>query len=431
MHRAISTGEARRGYAEPLVLSVSEEEGMRMALSGTEAGVAWLDNFSTGDRTLATRLLDAFVLDSWTIARASLLELVRTEIGLAGSAGTVWVLPAMDSGDIRRAKTIGRFEPLTAFQNFEPGMDIPSMPGSEGLIGHLLRDIQGKGVLPPSAPISKLRQKRVRTIIVVSDTIETGGQVGKYIQALLRNPTLKSWRSFHWIKVVVVAYAVSRDGERAISDHVFVDSLRFVRHAPTIQSLPWTSQDIEAALRLCVDYGYGTDRLGYGDHGGLFGFQDRVPNTVPRIFRQRDGDWAPLFAGGGGRQVTSGMIRELASSSEMPVAHDEIVAAVRQERLSISIRKHQRESNRDVLAALALLRTSPQRVDILGIALNMTQVEVEGLMAYLRTQGWIDHTHNLTESGIAELAAGKRKPRRVEPRRTDVNPVPYYPESLR
>ena len=44
------------------------------------------------------------------------------------------------------------FEPLTAFENFEPGMDIPSMPGSEGLIGHLIRDVQGKGVLSPNAP---------------------------------------------------------------------------------------------------------------------------------------------------------------------------------------------------------------------------------------------------------------------------------------
>lgn len=402
-----------------------------MALSDTEAGIAWLNNFPSGDRNLATRLLDAFVLDSWTNARASLLDLVRTEIGMAGSAGTVWVLPAMDAGDIRRANMIAKSEPLTAFHNFEPGMDIPVLPGSEGLVGHLLRDVQGAGVLPPSASLSFLRQKRVRTIVVVSDTIETGGQVGKYIQALLRNATLKSWRSLHWIKMVVVAHAVSRDGEQAMSEIAFVDRLRFVRRAPTIQSLPWSSHDIDAAIKLCTDYGQGTDRLGYGDHGGLFGFQDRVPNTVPRIFRQRGGDWAPLFAGGGGRQVTSAMIRELAGSSESAVAHDEIVAAVRQERLSVSIRKHQRESNRDVLAALALLRASPQRAAILGNALNMTQAEVEGLMEYLLAQGWIDSANNLTGRGVSELAAGKRKSRRVEPRQTAADQAPYYPESLR
>lgn len=402
-----------------------------MALSDTEAGVAWLDNFPAVDRSLATRLLDAFVLDSWTTARASLMDLVRTEVDLARNTGTVWALPAMDAGDIRRANAIQKIDPLSAFRNFEPGMDIPSMPGSEGLIGHLLRDIQGKGVLPPSAPISELRQKRVRTIIVVSDTIETGGQVGKYIQALIRNPTLKSWRSFRWIKVVVAAYAVSREGKRAISEHSSVDSLRFTRHAPTIQSLPWTTKDIEAALRLCRKYGHGTGPLGYGNHGGLFGFQDRVPNTTPKIFRQRRDGWVPLFSGNDGRQVTGGLISELARSSETQVAHDDIVAAVRQERLSFSIRKPQRESNRDVLTALALLRASPQRSEILGVGLNMTQHEVEGLLAYLLRQEWIDDTHNLTERGKGELAAGRRKPRRVERRQTAVNPSPYYPESLR
>lgn len=402
-----------------------------MALSDTEAGVAWIDNFLRDDRELAKRLLDAFVLDSWTSARASLLELLRAEIDSLAGTGPVWVLPAMDSGDIRLAKGLPKLERLTAFENFEPGMDIPSMPGSEGLIGHLIRDVQRKGVLPPKAPISELRDKRVRTIIVVSDTIETGGQVAKYVQALLRNRTLKSWRSFRWIRIFVLAYAVSKQGEQAITALPQVDRLRFARQAPTISSLPWPRHDIEAALALCVRYGHGKGPLGYGDHAGLFGFQERVPNTVPRIFRQHDSDWAQLFVGEGGRQVPSGIIHELASNSEARVAHDEIVAAVRQERLSLSIRKQQRASNRDILATLALLRASPERANILGIAMDMTQAETEGLLAYMMAQGWIDGDHRVTVSGIAELAAGKRKPRRVEPRQAGESSTPYYPESLR
>ena len=402
-----------------------------MALSDTEAGVAWIDNFLPDDRELARRLLDAFVLDSWTSARASLLELIRTEIDSVRNAGPVWVLPAMDSGDIRRARELNMVESIIAFENFEPGMNIPSMPGSEGLIGHLIRDVQQVGVLPPQASISELRDKRVRTIIVVSDTIETGGQVAKYVKSLLRNATMRSWHSFGWIRLIVLAYAVSSEGERVIATLPQVDSLRFVRQAPTINSLAWARKDTEAARALCVRYGHGAGRLGYGDHAGLFGFQDRVPNTVPRIFRQHRSDWAALFTGNGGRQVPSGMIRELGSSSEVPVAHEGIVAAVRQERLAISIRKQQRASNRDILAALALLRVSPERVTILGSALNMTQAETAGLLKYMTTQGWIDGLHNLTVNGIAELAAGKRKPRRVAPRQVSENVTPYYPESLR
>lgn len=402
-----------------------------MALSDTEAGVAWIDNFRAEDRELARRLLDSFVLDSWTSARASLLELVQTEIDSALRAGPVWVLPAMDSGDIRQAYELPSVEPLTAFQNYEPGMNIPSMPGSEGLIGHLLRDVQGEGVLSPKAPISELRKRRIRTIFVVSDTVETGGQVAKYVTSLLRNPTLKSWRSFGWIELVVLTYAMSREGQRVITAAHDIDSLQFIRRAPTIDSLSWARKDVEAARDLCARYGFGKTPLGYGGHAGLFGFQDRVPNTVPQVFRQRGSGWVPLFAGKGGRQVPSDLIRELIGSAPIPVSHDQVVAAARQERLAISIRKQQRTSNRDILVALALLRTSSARASMLTGALGMTQAEVTRLLDYMTKQGWLDSGYNVTASGIAELAAGKRKPRRVEPRKTNEIALPYYPWSLR
>lgn len=402
-----------------------------MTLSDTEVGSLWLENFAREDRQLARKLLDAFALDSWTSARARLLDLLRTEISTAQKTGTVWVIPAMDTGDIRSANHLHQNEPLVAFENFEPGMDIPSMPGSEGLIGHLLRDVQGKGVLSSTTPISVLRNKKLRTIIMVTDTIETGAQVAKYVRALLRNPTLKSWRSFHWIELKIVAYAVSREGEKALSHLGNLDSLRFIRRAPTIRSLPWPTDTIADAISLCRRYGRGPAVLGYGDQASLFGFQDRVPNTVPRIFRQTGADWAPLFEGRGGRLVPTGVIGELLDSSEAPVAHDDVVAAVRQERLSISIHKQQRESNRDILAALALLRASPERASLLGLALDLTQAEVSALLDYLVSQGWTSDSHSLTQSGIAELAAGKRKLRRVERRPSPVNPQPYYPESLR
>jgi hypothetical protein len=402
-----------------------------MTLSNTEAGAMWIENFPRPDRQLARKLLDAFVLDSWTSARALLLDLLRSEIRSAQSAGTVWVIPAMDAGDICRANGLNQSEKLIAFENFEPGMGIPSMPGSEGLVGHLLRDVQGNGVLPPTMPLSALRKNRLRTIIIVTDTIETGGQVAKYAQALLRNSTLNSWKSFGWIKFRAVAYAVSREGEQVLSHSTTVDTIRFVRRAPTIRSLPWPTGDIKEAISFCLRHGRGSSPLGYGEQAGLFGFQDRVPNTVPRIFRQNVPNWSPLFEGPSGRLVPTGMISELFGTSEMPVAHDELVAAVRQERLSISINKQQRESNRDVLTALALLRASPDRATLLGLALGLSQAEVSSLLDYLVSQGWITASHVLTQSGITELAIGKRKIRRVEHKPSPSNLPPYYPESLR
>ncbi|MGP5523683.1 phosphoribosyltransferase-like protein [Glutamicibacter arilaitensis] len=401
-----------------------------MKLSDTEAGAQWLLNFRSEDRQMARKILGAFVLDSWTSARASLLDLVRREISRVKKEGPVWAIPVMDSGDIRRAMKLKDDIPLIAFENFEPGMDIPSTPGSEGLIGHLLRDVQGKGVLQPTDSLSTLRTRRVRTILVVTDTIETGNQVAKFVQALLANRTLKSWKSFGWIKIRVVSYAVSKVGVERLSLVNAVDAVNFVRSAPTIYSLPWPAADINQAIDVCTRNGQGRDLLGYGEQASLFGFQDRVPNTIPRIFRQSGEDWSPLFEGKGGRLVPTDMISELLKSTPTDIAHNEVVAAVRQERLSTSINKQLRESNRDILVALSLLRVSSNAVHLVEVALGQSHSEVLKLLDYLVSQGWVTATYQLTHAGISELAASKRKPRRVK---TDVSPPSfeyYYPESL-
>ena len=135
---------------------------------------------------------------------------------------------------------------------------------------------------------AELRDRRMRAIIVVSDTLETGGQVAKYVKSLLRNPTLKSWRSFGWINVVVLAYAVSKEGEELVTALPQIDTLKYIRRAPSIESLAWATKDVEAARELCPSVTRrGSARLGFGDHAGLFGFQDRVPNTVPEFSTAR------------------------------------------------------------------------------------------------------------------------------------------------
>lgn len=402
-----------------------------MRLSETLRGIVWLGNFSERDRPLAARLLDAMVLDGWTRARADLLDMLRRVIAHADPDGAVWILPLMDEGDIRRANRTPKGELLTAFENFEPSMPIPSLPGSEGLIGHVLRDVEGSRIVPVTASLSELSSAHVRTIVLVTDTIETGSQVVKYVRALLRNKTLRSWRSSGWIKFAVVSYAASVEGAAKVRASKVVEVLEYVRQAPTLRSLPWSAPDIERAVGLCTRYGQGGAPLGYQSQGGLFGFQDRVPNTVPRIFRQTGPEWKSLFTGGGGRQVPTNLIRELPDASDVGVPYDEVVADARQERLALSISKQQRNSNRDILAALSLLRLSPRRADALGVALSLEKSQVDNLLDYLRAQGWITSSNDLTDAGVGELIAGKRKPRRVTGASIANGDRPYYPDSLR
>lgn len=402
--------------------------GSRMKLTETESGQAWLENFPAADKNRASRLLEAFVLVGWTEARLRLLELLQQVISEHEATGPAWVLPIMDQGDIARTAELGPGEHPTALVNFSPGAPIPALPGSEGLVGHLLRDVQGPGVLPPESPLPELARRRVRTILIVTDLSESGAQAVQFADCLTRNRTIRSWRSFGWIRIIVVSYAMSVDAERRLMDAPSIDDARFVRRAPAIRNLPWPTSEIEASLDLCRRYARGNARLGFADHGGLFGFQDRVPNTVPRMFRQRWQNWTPLFDD---RRVPPALASELGFAVAPTPGNSDLLRTLRQERIRSAIGRQQHPGNRVVIAALAGLLTPSQRIDALDGSGNLSQDERRDLLRYLETQGWVGPDGAVTLQGRVELQEAKRKQRRVDTNVPPPDPKDYYPVSLR
>lgn len=268
----------------------------------------------------------------------------------------------------------------------------------------------------------------MRTVVLVTDTIDTGSQVHAFLSSLLRNRTLRSWHSFGWIQFVTVTYAMSKPATVRLSKALTPSGTRFVRAAPTIRDLPWKKTEICNALDLCTDFAKGKDRLGYGEHAGLFGFQERVPNTVPKIFWQKRKDWSPLFEN---RQAPPDIADAVTSVIGSRVTRSELLTAVQQQRLSVSIAKQQSVANRDVLSALSILLVSPGATHSLGVALGKSQAEIESLLTYLYSQGWTSPSHDVTAAGRAELRGGKRKRRRVETKVLPPDRSPYYPSTLR
>lgn len=82
-----------------------------------------------------------------------------------------------------------------------PPLDHPftPIPGSEGLVGNLIRDVIGRKPRFNRAAyyrtVEKLRQHRVRTLLFVDDYSGTGDQIINYVDAWMHNPTVKSWHS--------------------------------------------------------------------------------------------------------------------------------------------------------------------------------------------------------------------------------------------
>lgn len=399
-----------------------------MKLSETGRGSKWLQNFSVDDRPTANRLIDSLVLVGWDQARLELLQLASEVIAESRQEGPIWVLSVLDGDDIRKRRNLGPDDALIAFENYSPGEDIGPLPGSEARIGHLIRDLRGKNIHTPNATLDELRLAQIRTVLILTDDIESGSQAVGFLDSLYRNKTIKSWRSFGWISVVIAAYAVSPVAEKRLLDHPLVDQVRFHTTAPAIGSLPWSQRDIEEALRICKAYGRGKRPLGYGKHAGLFGFWDRVPNTVPSVFTRTGSNWHSLFDH---RKVPVDLQDDLLGVPPPEVIHQDLLEAVRQARLSTSITKQLRQSNKNVLTALALATRTTLGSTVLSSSLGKPQEETQALLHYLKSQGWIDNQGELTSDGHLELEASKRHPRAVNTVSPKSDPNPYYPGSLR
>ena len=404
---------------------------MSKKLSETGRGLSWLENFPDESRAIATQLLDALLLVSWSDARIELKSRLEAvfQLSMGRREGPAWVLPVMADEDTRQIANLASSIDPAAFDNYLPASGISSTPGSEGAVGNLVRDSVLRDAIGPKTNIEELRSRRVRTVILVTDLVESGSQVEDFAASLLRNKTLRSWKSGRWIQIWVVAYAMSQAAQDKLRGSPHIDDIFFVTSAPSIDSLPWPPHSIEEARLLCIRHARkGADAMGYKGHGGLFAFQERPPNTSPAIFRQTGKDWSPLFEG---RRTPRDLQHELRNVSVPETNHAMTLTAVHQHRLSVSIERQFRPENQALLTTLALLLRDPTAKAKIGSTLSLTQSAAEGVFAYLHRMSWVTEDGVVTELGRAELRAGKRGIRQVEKRVRPAPGEPYYPSSLR
>jgi hypothetical protein len=335
----------------------------------------------------------------------------------------------MADEDTRQIANLASSISPTAFDNYLPASGVSSTPGSEGAVGNLVRDSVLRYAIGPNTNIEELRSRRVRTVILVTDLVESGSQVEDFAASLLRNKTLRSWKSGRWIQIWVVAYAMSQAAQDRLRASPHIDDIFFVTGAPSIESLQWPRPSIEEARLLCTSHARKkADAMGYKGHGGLFAFQERPPNTSPAIFRQTGKDWSPLFEG---RRIPRDLQNELKDVSRPETTHAITLTAAHQHRLSVSIERQFRPDNQVLLTALALLLRDPTAKARIGSALSIGQSAADGVFAFLHRMTWVTGNGVVTQLGRAELRSGKRGIRQVEKRVRPASREPYYSSSLR
>lgn len=405
-----------------------------MLLSETSSGRDWLANFGQSDLEAAAALLNGlrFVgLDALRNELIAQLEVLRAAEEIAEPA---LLLSERKLKDLEGGAHLDK-KTAVAYVDFHPGGKISSTAGSEGIIGIALRNFAVAGTddpespwIPPDAPLERLRDRRCRSIVLVTDYCGTGNQVSILVDTLARNKTIKSWRSLKLVKIHVLAFAASTIALRALDAHPFVDTVHTVEAAPTLDTAPWPKKLKEEIVDLCRREsrikGYS---LGFQDSGGLLATGRRAPNNLPAIFWQETEDWSPLFPK---REVTPEVAADLSgyqASESLPA----LAARLGQPRVSRNQRlEYMRPASRELLRALLAVHRSAKTPAELAAALATPVAKAETLLGTLHRFGFIDEEFRITPGGRGELLAQKRALRRTTANLKGSDAT-YYPHSLK
>lgn len=411
-----------------------------MRPSDTERGKEWLTNFLPEDRTVAEALVNSISFTSLSSMRAGLVTYLSNSIPAGTIQQPAVLIPALSIEDIHAAtsgsSSQGAADPPShhvAYETFAVGGPIPALPGSEGFIGNLLRDLTGRrngpdGWLNPNTSLEELRQLRCRSIVIVTDYAGSGNQLAEYARTFARNRTVRSWRSGDLVQIHAVTYAASTTAVQAL-ERAPIDRLHWVVAAPTFGERPWSAELRSKIEQLCIRTARRRrDALGFHDSKGLFATEAGAPNNLPWVLRNKGVSWKPFFEG---RTVPPDLVAELGDYEPQWTATD-LASVTRQERLAhaLDARPPTRRSSRQILQLLAHLANGEWDDVSLASKLGATAASLDQLKATLLQLALVDADLRLTSRGQVELANGKRAARAVVDKPTS-HSGDYYPSSMR
>lgn len=162
--------------------------------------------------------------------------------------------------------------------------------GSEAFISNIITNLsrayKRKIVLQgqQSPPISLLRSKKCKAIILVDDMIGSGKRTSDFIEAFYHHRTIKSWVSGHKLDLHVVSFMGSKQGLEYLKYWEKKARVKISNLAtcPTFYDVPNSG----AMLKLCSDYANNAERmsLGFKNTAARVVFTHSAPNNLPAIF---------------------------------------------------------------------------------------------------------------------------------------------------
>ncbi len=186
--------------------------GKRLSLESIEMSQeiqAWLTQFSVDDILTAKTLLSRLEFISIKEYSEWLMKELSLYSGLRQVA--IYSVRKFEGGKQCLWQEDGKTQPRPA-----------STQGSEDFVSSIISTVnrQHNNCFLDNPSLPDLRENRVRSIILVDDSIGSGKRISNFIRMMTNSNTFMSWWSFGYIKFHIVSYARTIQSEKYIQTHL-------------------------------------------------------------------------------------------------------------------------------------------------------------------------------------------------------------------
>ena len=345
--------------------------------------------------------------------------------GIASSEGT------QKKGTPLEQLPDGSYMPLLPLDEpFEP------LPGSEGIVGNIIRDVLGYRPKPAiaSSPrtIARLKDVKPRTIVLVEDYSGSGTQVSGYVDSWMKHPTIRSWHSYGLIRFHIALVSASGAALGKMNRHRRITDIHYCEQAADFSVAMWSLEEQVAIEEICLKYAFSPKyALGFKNARGLLVLQHTVPNNLPAILWQPGTkavqDWKPFFKD----RRMSPQLQLALDDYKLEVDATAIAESIRQFKLGVALSDQPNPTLRMILLVLAAAARRIRDPAKLSVVLRTTLAAAEQTQKACRALNFLDQEARLTDLGRNELRRARARVSDIEPNRLRGNEGLYYPTQLR
>lgn len=366
---------------------------------------AWLSNFTVPEQDTAALLVNSLKLVSATDLRRELGALVKGLIETLPSP--VAAIPSREVPEEESAHGEGRDGDYALFE--------PSLPGSEAVIASIITGIRrshsASELMVDHFDLPTLRDRKVRSILLVDDFSGSGKRLLDFDKALRRHPTIRSWASSRHIRFHVALYSATASAAALLCRRFGAGQVHIVRPCPTFATQAWSPEQLADVEAFCVAYTPRTRKnmaLGFRQTRALIAFEQTAPNNLPYVLWRVDDEWKSLFEG---KSVPGDLLQLFAMAPAPP--REPMAGSKGARRLG---------------AVINLLGHRVRKVDVIAETLDLSLAEVVSLLKLVQNLGLASPKLRLTDRGLVELSRWRADHAIHE---LPNNTAPYYPRQLR